>query len=105
VLWRIAEGSPLPILAGLLARIVVKAAFSTRKSSHDARHHNSAVVVVAGLAFSACVPYPAQRGPARGRHRIRPAFARIAIGVVGSGSSPRCCRKRWSPIGLGPIQA
>ena len=43
VIWRIVEALPLPIIAGLLARIVVRAGFEYREGINDTRHQRPVV--------------------------------------------------------------
>ena len=96
VIWRIVEALPLPIVAGLLARIAVRAGF--------AREHKRAVtlainillwLVVAGLAL-----FAASRGRvllntgAREGASSSSACCRVSASASSAPAiSPKCCRR------------
>ncbi len=114
VIWRTIISLPLPIVAGLLARVLVG---PLRPQEQRRGRRRPMIYFVDGLLWVIALGLglvAASRSRALLRDSVREGVVdcvrllpRILLGVVGSGYivSRRCCRRRWSAAGSAPIPA
>ena len=105
VIWRIVEALPLPIIAGLLARIAVRAGFEYREGTTMTFAINVLLWLVVGvLAFIAAMRGRVllNDGARAGVMEFILLLPRIGIGVVGSGFVAEALPNEWIAPWLGP---
>ena len=114
VIWRIVEALPLPIIAGILARIAVKAGFPHRSADKSGQFGpDSAMTLAINLMLWLIVGALALMAALRGRVLLNGGLRggaiefihllpRIAIGVVGSGYIAEVLPQALMASWLGP---
>ena len=108
VIWRIIAAIPLPIIAGLLARIAVRAGFKYRDEEQMTLAINILLWLVVGvLAFIAAMRGRVllDDGVRAGVMEFLLLLPRIGIGVIGSGFIAEALPNEWIAPGSGRSQA